>query len=144
MSVNDTEKLLRQCSTGLKMGVSAIDETVSMVKSPDLKNTLQKSKTDHVRLSNEADELLSQISVEPAEPGAIAKGMSWFKTNLMITMVPADSTVAELITDGCNMGIKTINKTLNNCENADDKSRKIAQKLIELDKKLALDVSPYL
>lgn len=144
MSVKDTEKLLRQCSTGLKMGVSAIDETLSMVKNPDLKNTLQKSKSDHVRLSNKADELLSEISVETAEPGAIAKGMSWFKTNLMITMVPADSTVAELITDGCNMGIKTINKTLNDCTDADDSSRKIAQKLIELDKKLALDVSPYL
>lgn len=144
MSDKDTEKLLRQCSTGLKMGVTAIDETVSMVKSTDLKNTLQESKTDHVRLSNEADELLSEISVESAEPGTIAKGMSWFKTHLMITMVPSDSTVAELITDGCNLGIKTINKTLNDCENADDKSRKIAQKLIELDKKLALDVSPYL
>ena len=144
MSDKDTEKLLRQCSTGLKMGVTAIDETVSMVKSTDLKNTLQESKTDHVQLSNEADELLSEISVESAEPGAIAKGMSWFKTHLMITMVPTDSTVAELITDGCNMGIKTINKTLNDCENADDKSKKIAQKLIELDKKLALDVSPYL
>lgn len=144
MSVKETERLLRDCSTGLKMGISAIDETIQSVKSGNLKDVLKESKNDHVKLSDTADDLLSGITVQSAEPGAVAKGMSWFKTNLMLTMSPEDSTVAELITDGCNMGIKSINKALNENKSADASAKDIAKKLIQLDKKLALDVSAYL
>ena len=138
MSVKETERLLRDCSTGLKMGISAIDETIQSVKSGNLKDVLKESKNDHVKLSDTADDLLSGITVQPAEPGAVAKGMSWFKTNLMLTMSPEDSTV------GCNMGIKSINKALNENKSADASAKDIAKKLIQLDKKLALDVSAYL
>lgn len=144
MSVKETERLLRDCSTGLKMGISAIDETIPSVKSGSLKDVLTESKNDHIKLSDTADDLLSGITVQPAEPGAVQKGMSWFKTNIMLTMSPEDSTVAELITDGCNMGIKSINKALNENKSADASAKDIAKKLIELDKKLALDVSAYL
>ncbi len=144
MSVKETERLLRDCSIGLKMGISAIDETIQSVKSENLKDVLKERKNDHVKLSDTADDLLSGITAQPAEPGAAAKGMSWFKTNLMLTMSPEDSTVAELITDGCSMGVKSINKALNENKSADASAKDIAKRLIQLDKKLALDVSAYL
>ena len=36
--------------------------------------------------------------------------MSFIKTNFKMGMNESDTTVAELITDGCNMGIKSLNK----------------------------------
>ena len=52
--------------------------------------------------------------------------------------------MADLMTDGCNMGVKSLNKYLNKYGAADEKSKDIAKKLINLEKKLAVDVSQYL
>ncbi|MBR5808999.1 MAG: hypothetical protein IKY39_02685, partial [Clostridia bacterium] len=75
---------------------------------------------------------------------AIAKGMSWMKTNVMISMDDSDETVADLITDGCNMGVKSLNKYLNKYEAADEVSKDIAKRLINLEEKLAIDIREFL
>ena len=58
----------------------------------------------------------------------MAKGMSWIKTNVKLSVNESDNAVADLITDGCNMGIKTLNKYLNQYEAADEKSKNLAKK----------------
>ena len=47
------------------------------------------------------------------EPSVMAKGMSWIKTNMQMAMNESDKTIANIMTDGCNMGIKNLNKYLN-------------------------------
>lgn len=34
----------------------------------------------------------------------MAKSMSWIKTNMKLIMDELDETIADLMTDGCNMG----------------------------------------
>ena len=51
----------------------------------------------------------------------MAKGMSWFKTNIKISADSSDNTIADLNTDGCNMGDKTLHKYLNKYKAADEK-----------------------
>ena len=74
----------------------------------------------------------------------MAKGMSWMKTNAMLMMKPDDQTIADLMTDGCNMGVKSLNKYLNQYEAADEVSKDIAKRLINLEEKLAVDIRSYL
>ena len=52
--------------------------------------------------------------------------------------------VAELITDGCNMGIKSLNKYLNQYKMADEISKKVTEKLIRLEEDLRKDLRIYL
>ena len=144
MSVNDTVKLLSDCSKGAKMGLESIDEVPPLVNDPRLKYTLSDSKANHLTLGNDADTLLKSLAEKPAEPGAVARGMSWIKTNFSVAMNPGDSTVAGVITDGCNMGIKSINKALNDYKNADAGAKRVAKRLIDMEKKLASDMSVYL
>ena len=40
----------------------------------------------------------------------MAKGMVWMKTNMQEIMHKSDSAIADLITDGCNMGVKSLTK----------------------------------
>ncbi len=47
----------------------------------------------------------------------------------------SDATVADLITDGCNMGVKSLNRYLNRYAAADEKAKTVA-KLIRLEEKL--------
>ena len=41
-----------------------------------------------------------------------------------------DSKIADLMTDGCDMGIKSISKYLNKYKNASDDAKNIAKRLI--------------
>ena len=63
---------------------------------------------------------------------------------MMLAMNDSDKTVADLMTDGCNMGVKSLNKYLNQYEAADEVSKDITKRLINLEEKLAVDIRQYL
>ena len=54
------------------------------------------------------------------------------------------ATVADLMTDGCNMGVKSLNRYLNQYEAAEERTKDIAKRLINLEEKLATDIRGYL
>ena len=59
-------------------------------------------------------------------------------------MNDSDQTVADLMTDGCNMGVKSLNRYLNQYEAADETSKDIAKRLIRLEEQLAVDIRKFL
>ena len=74
----------------------------------------------------------------------IAKGMSWIKTKMELAINDSDKTIADLMTDGCNMGVKSLCRYLNQYEAADEKSKDIAKRLIKLEQQLAVDIQQFL
>lgn len=144
MIEQDTIKLLRECDAGVKMGVSSIDDVLKYVGNDEFKKLLSDCKDEHNKLDSEIDKLLNKYKDDGKEPAAIAKGMSWMKTNVMLAMNDSDHTVADLITDGCNMGVKSLNRYLNKYEAADEVSKDIAKRLINLEEKLAVDIRSFL
>lgn len=144
MVEQDTIKLLRECDAGVKMGVSAIDEVMSYVKNEDLRKTLQHSMSENENLKNDLQMALADYHDDGKEPNPIAKGMSWVKTNMKLKMNESDSTIAELITDGCNMGIKSLNQYLNQYQAADERSKNITKRLIGAEEKLSFDMRQFL
>lgn len=141
---DDTIELLKECNAGIKMGVSSIDEVLDNVKNNDFKELLSSNKEEHQKLGSETHSLLNQYHDSGKEPTPMAKGMSWLKTNVMLSMDESDSTVADLITDGCNMGVKSLNRYLNQYEGADENVKDITRRLITLEENLAADIRPYL
>ena len=144
MIEQDTIKLLRECDAGIKMGISAIDDVLEYVKSEKLKKYLKNCRDEHDRLDTKLQKLLEKYKDDGKEPNPIAKGMSWMKTNMKLVMNESDSTIADLITDGCNMGVKSLNKYLNEYAAADEESKDICKKLIKLEEELALEMRDYL
>lgn len=78
------------------------------------------------------------------DPNPIAKSMSWMKTNVKLIMDQSDETIADLMTDGCNMGVKTLHRYLNQYQGAEEKTKDIAKRLINLEEKLTVDIRAYL
>ena len=144
MIEQDTVKLLRECDAGIKMGISSIDEVLEYVKSDRLKKYLCDCKTAHNELNTEVQECLDRFGDEGKNPNPIAKGMSWMKTNIKLIMQESDHTIADLITDGCNMGVKSLNRYLNQYKAADEKSKDIAKRLINLEEQLAVQIRGFL
>lgn len=144
MIEQDTIKLLRECDAGVKMGINSIDDVLPSVSDEKLKEALSDSKKEHSELDREIHELLNKYRDDGKEPGAIASGMSWIKTNVMLAVNESDSTVSDLITDGCNMGVKSLNRYLNEYAAADEVSKDITKRLIKIEEKLADQIRKFL
>ena len=141
---NDTIRLLRECNAGIKMGGSTLDDVIEHVQSDSLRNLLAKSKETHTRLGNTTHEYLREYQDEGKEPAMMAKVMSKMKTNMKLDDEGPDSTAAELVTDGCNMGIKSIYRYLNQYPAAEGKIKKLAKDVAEAEESLVKDLRAYL
>lgn len=144
MIEQDTVKLLRECDAGIKMGVASIDDVLNRVRADDFQNHLNRCKDEHEALKTELQKELDRFHDEGKNPNPIAKSMSWMKTNMKLTMDESDATIADLMTDGCNMGVKSLSRYLNQYQAADEKSKDIAKRLIKLEAQLAENMRPYL
>ena len=144
MIEEDTVKLLRECNAGIKMGVSSIDEVLPKVKSSSLRSSLEKCRSAHGKLGDETHALLAQYGDAGKDPSPVAKGMSWMKTNVKLALEESDETVADLITEGCNMGVKSLSRYLNQYEAAEEQAKDIAKRLIQLEEQLAVDLRDFL
>ena len=144
MIEHDTIKLLRECDAGVKMGTASIDDVIEYVESDTLRKYLSNCKIEHEKLNVEIQELLDKYKDEGKDPNPMAKGMSWMKTNMKLKMKESDATIADLITDGCNMGVKSLNKYLNQYKAADEVSKDITKRLINLEEQLAIDIRSFL
>lgn len=144
MIEKDTIKLLRECDAGVKMGVASIDDVLKYAQAEDLKGKLLDCKQEHEKLGLEIEALLREFQDDGKDPNPIAKGMSWMKTNMKLGMHESDKTIADLITDGCDMGVKSLSRYLNQYKAADERSKDIAKRLIKLEEQLGVDMRGYL
>lgn len=144
MIEQDTVKLLRECDAGVKMGVSSINEVLGFTHATVLRDRLAACRTKHEQLGDEIRGLLDSYHDSGKDPNPMAKSMSWVKTNTMLAMDGSDATIADLMTDGCNMGVKSLSRYLNQYKAADEKSKDIAKRLINLEEKLTDDIRSFL
>lgn len=144
MIESDTINLLRECNAGIKMGISSIEDIIDDTESRKLTQMLEDTKNEHKRLGSETHRLLNKYGDSGKEPNILAKSMSWIKTNTMMAVDAGDDTIADLMTDGCNMGVKSLARYLNKYKAADDESKKIAKELIACEAKLAEGLRSYL
>ena len=144
MIEQDTIRLLRECDAGVKMGIDSIEQVIDDVQSELFKQILTDSCKEHKQLSSEIANELHRFCDEGKSPNPIAKGMSWIKTNMKLGMDDSDKTVVCLMTDGCNMGVKSLSMYLNQYKAAEEKAKDIAKKLIAMEEKLAVDIRQFL
>ena len=144
MIEHDTIRLLRECDAGIKMGVASIEDVAGRIQSPQFQQYLTNCKQKHETLKSEIQKLLDQYQDEGKDPSPISKGMSWIKTNMKLSMDASDQTIADLMTDGCNMGVKSLNKYLNQYQAADKASKDLTKRLIDLEEQLAINLRQFL
>lgn len=140
----DTIKLLKECDAGSKMAVSSIDDVLDNVESPDMLKLLKETKEHHEKLGNDLHSMLNEHQADEKEPSAIAKGMSWMKTNVKMGMDHSDETIADLMVDGCDMGIKSLQRYMNQYPAAEKPAKDICNRLISIEDELRRKLYQYL
>lgn len=144
MIEKDTIRLLRECDAGIQMGISAIEEVLPSTKNGNLRSALFECRGEHLRLDKELRTLLNEYGDKGKRPNPIVSGMSYMKTKAKLLVSEGDGTVASIMTDGCNMGIKSLSRYLNEYKRADERSRSIAKRLISSEDELVKTVRSYL
>lgn len=141
---NDTVKLLRECNAGIKMGEDAIKKVLPMAKSGELKNSLEVCKNTHAALGDETHDMLKKHKADPKDPHPVARMMSGMKIRTKMMMNASDRTIADVMTDGCDMGIKSLSKYLNEYKNADKDARNLAKRIIASEEYLENRIRDFL
>ena len=144
MIQDDTIKLLRECDAGVKMGIASISDVLPHVTSEAFQNDLNRCMEEHEKLGDEIRQLLDKYQDDGKNPNPMAKTMSKVKTGMKLTMEETDATIADLMTDGCNMGVKSLSRYLNQYKAADEVSKDIAKRLIKQEDQLIMNCRPYL
>lgn len=145
MEDRDTIKLLKECDAGSKMAVSSLDDIMDRVENENLKKLLNETKAHHAKLGNEIHSLLMEYGCEEKDPNPMAKSMSKMKTGFMMNMKEdSNETAADLITDGCNMGIKSLYKYMNQYPGANSRVKDLCNRLISIEDQLRKELRAYL
>ena len=140
---NDTVKLLRECNAGIKMGEGAISKVIPHAKDKELKKTLEICKNNHATLGDETHARLLSLGADTKDTHPIARAMSDMKIYAKM-MRPTDRSIAEVMTDGCDMGIKSLSGFLNKYGEADEEAKNIANRLIASEEFLEKKLRNYL
>ena len=144
MIEKDTVRLLRECDAGIKMGAASIRDMLPYAKGEKIKRRLEAAKAEHGRLAAECEDMLLEYRDEGKSPSPIASGMSKIKTAMKLGLQPSEHSIADLICDGCNMGIKSLSEYLNKYTAADERAKDIAKKVIAMEDKLSTDMRGFL
>lgn len=144
MKQEDTIRLLQECNAGIKMGVASIDEVINRVENENFRTLLFTEKQTHENLGTETSQILYNYGDSGKEPNPVEKTMSWMKTNVKTAVEPGDRTIADLITDGCNMGVKSLHRYLNQYKDAEQNVKDIANRLIQSERNLTEGAAQYL
>lgn len=140
----DTLHLLSECAAGTDMAIRSLEDVLKNAPDGPLQQTLRKSKRQHEQLAAQTQSLLYAQGKAAKPANAAARAMSWMKAEAMLAMKPGDATTAELISDGCSMGIKSLARYCNQYPAASEQARGIARELIELEDRLVKTMRPYL
>lgn len=142
-SEQDTAKLLRKCDAGIKMGITSLEDVIPKAADPKLEQLLKQSRQEHIRLRAETERQLNSIKDKGKSPSEMTKSMSSLKTQL--TMQSGDDTdAARLVTRGCEKGIGSLNKYLDQYHYADEKSKRLTNELIAAEQKLIGELDTYI
>lgn len=140
----DSVELLKETNAGIQMGASTLHELITDIQNEQLRGVINAAKDEHDELGDEAHKMLLQYGSDTKEPHPAAKAMSWMKTNIKMAAEKTDSTAAELITDGCNMGIKNLYRYMNQYGGADSSVVSLTKRVIKSEEQLRMNVREYL
>ena len=141
---NDTELLLRECNSGIKMGMNSIKNVLPYAKGEEMRRILNACSDKHAVLGDKAHKALLKINADTKPPHAAARVMAKMKIKAEVSLNPKNKKIADVMTDGCNMGIKSIYKYLNLYSGASNEAKQIANDLISAEQELRTDLRCFL
>ena len=133
---NDTIMLLRECNSGCKNATNSMEQVIGLLHDDNLKNVIKDFNQRHIQLGDECHNLLNSYGCDEKDPPAVSKIMSFISTEFKMMTDHNTQKAAEIMMDGCNMGIKSISSSINRYSGANAESKALAESVVKLEQDL--------
>ena len=140
----DSKELLSQVNSGCKMAIDSMEQIGKYVDDKKLKDIIMKYNEAHIQLEDTSHRILNAAGAEGGEPGIWAKTFASLQAKVKLMMKDDVHQAASLLTDGCNMGIKSLHEYKNKYKAADEQSVGLCDQLCDLETKMVNELQPLL
>lgn len=142
--MTDDIELLKECDSGVKMGIDGIKGVIDNAFDDGLKGILENYEEEHIKILNVIGEKLKKSGMDVKESHPIAKMNLKFVTDIKMAMNDSDEKIANIMMDGCNMGIKSVSMYMNQYAGASKETKDIANSIVTLEQNFMNDLRKYL
>lgn len=129
----DSVNLLKECNSGCKSATDSMEQVLPFVSDEKLKKLIEDYDKKHIGIGDECHKLLNEAGEHEEDPNKLAMAMAWFGTEVKLVVNDKTDKIAELMIDGCNMGIKSLSKYNNKYKAAESKIRDLVFELISVE-----------
>jgi len=131
--MHDTICLLKECNSGCKSATNSMEQVLPYVKNEELSRLIHKYNAKHVDLGDSCHTMLNELGKDEKDPHPVSQAMAWLSTEMKLTMNDDTKTIAGMMMDGCNMGIKYLSGYMNEYSEASAESRALTKRLVKLE-----------
>ncbi len=142
--MNDTVSLLKETNAGCKSATNAIERIMPHISNPELRSLVQDYNARHATIGEACNKSLRHLGAEEKDPHPVSGAMANMGVSMGAAFNPRDTHLADMLADGCGMGIRQLSKYKNQYEHADSASLKLTDDLIQLEQSFFRDLLPYL
>ncbi len=129
----DTIKLLKGCNAGCKSATNSMEQVQPYISDEGLKALINEFNDKHIKVGDECHQMLNELKEEEKDPKPMAKAFSWISTEVKLMMNDDSHKIADIMIDGCNMGIKSVSEYINKYKTASKESMDLAKKLVSIE-----------
>ena len=141
---SDSVMLLKECDAGSKMAVESIGQFRVYAENTTLKNCLDKYIKEHEVFGSKCRKMLVENNECPQDPSKMASAFAKISTDVRMMLDKDSSKIANLLIDGCNMGIKTTTENMHKYSNATPETMNIAKEMIQLEQEMSKELLGFL
>ena len=142
--MNDSVELLKECDAGLEMAISSLEQVKPEANADNFLNMLDKYHKNHIKIQKDIDKKLVGYNENGKKANPFAEAMASMKTSFKLTANHTDNEIADLMIDGCNMGIKSVSKYMNQYSNASKEIMQLANDIVVLEQNFSNELRQYL
>lgn len=141
---SDTVALLKECDAGCKMGVESMKQVRSYAEDGKLIAVIDKYLERHDDFGDKCHRMLNQVKETTQDPPKMASAFAKISTDMKLMMEKDSHKIAEILIDGCNMGVKSTTENMHKYNKADAGSINLAKELVEMEQKMSQDLLQFL
>lgn len=142
--MTDDVELLKECDSGVKMGIDGIKGVIDKTNNEGFKNMLENYENEHIKILDKISDKLKDYGMDIKEPHPIANFSMKLVTDVKMAVNDSDPKIADIMMDGCNMGIKSVSMYMNQYAGASKDTMKIANSIVTLEQNFMDDLRQYL
>lgn len=142
--MNDTARLLKESCRGCKYATESITIASDYAKDRKIKNLLDSYNSTHQHIKQKMQKEIHEAGLKEASHPSMPALMTKLHMNVSLSINPSSEKIADLMINGCSMGMKSISRLKNKHPHASAEAKALADELIRTEQDMIADMLPFL